>query len=61
MDLQEEQLVAEKFLKGKVVKSIFRHRANELCIEFTDGTRLFVDKNETGLELSVTSGKLDEL
>jgi len=54
MKLEEEANKAEKLLKGKKVKSVFRHRRNEFAIEFTDGTTLFVDQTEDGLELSIT-------
>ena len=54
MKLEEESKNAEKMLKGKKVKSVFRHRRNEFGLEFTDGTRLFVDLTLDGLELSIT-------
>ena len=54
MKLEEEAKKAEKLLKGKKVKAVSRHRRNEFGIEFTDGTRLFVDRTEKGLELSIT-------
>jgi len=53
-DLTSEAKHATKLLRGKVVRQVWRHRANEIGIEFEDGTRLFVDKQELGLELSIT-------
>ena len=42
-------------LEGKVVKVVWRHRPQELGIEFTDGTRLFADVVDgEKLELSIT-------
>ncbi len=59
MNLNEESESIEKLLKGKIVQKIFRHRENEFGIEFTDGSRIFIDKVEKGLELSIT-GVSDE-
>ena len=53
-DLEKEAKRATDLLKGKTVVRVWRHRANEFCIEFEDGTSLFIDKKETGLELSIT-------
>lgn len=44
-------------LRGKVVSVVWRHRKGEIGIEFTDGTRLFVDQTPVGVELSITEGK----
>ncbi len=41
-------------LVGKTVSQVRQHRAAELLLEFTDGTRLFVDRTASGLEFSVT-------
>jgi hypothetical protein len=54
MDLEAEAKRATKMLKGKVVAHVTRHRAEEICIEFTDGTRLYVDRSVNGVELSIT-------
>lgn len=53
-DLEKEAKRATDLLNGKTVVRVWRHRANEVCIEFKDGTSLFIDKKETGLELSIT-------
>lgn len=58
MRLQEETHLATRMLKGKVVRRAWRHRLKELGIEFTDGTRLFVDSKKNGLEISITDGEL---
>jgi hypothetical protein len=52
--LESEGRRATELLKGKVVSAIWRHRNGEVAIEFTDGTRLFVDHTQDGVELSIT-------
>ena len=56
-ELENEADKLKELLNGKSVSEIFRHRKNELCIQFSDGTRLFIDgaKNQN-LEFSVTGG-----
>jgi len=54
MDLQAEAKRATEMLKGKVLAHVTRHRAEEICLEFTDGTRLYVDRSADGVELSIT-------
>ena len=54
--LTEESARASALLAGKVVSRVIRHRPTEVGVEFADGARLFVDKSEKGLELSITSG-----
>jgi hypothetical protein len=48
-----------ELLSGKVVSQVFRNREAEVSIEFTDGTKLFIDKTNTGVELSIISGTSD--
>ncbi len=43
-------------LAGKSVRQVWRHRSGEVGIEFTDGSRLFVDASGGVLELSITCG-----
>ena len=52
--LAAEARRATSILRGKSVKKVWRHRASEIGIEFADGSRLFVDARESGLELSIT-------
>ena len=52
--LRREAKTATAKLKGKTVLAVWRHRASEIGIEFSDGTRMFVDTTPTGLELSIT-------
>ncbi|MGC4089961.1 MAG: hypothetical protein QM756_19150 [Polyangiaceae bacterium] len=52
--LEQEAERATALLAGKVVKRVWRHRGEEVGIEFVDGSRLFVDSLEEGLELSIT-------
>ncbi len=54
MDIETEAKKATELLKGKTVSKIIRHRKNEIVIEFTDGTILFVDSKTDSLELSIT-------
>ena len=53
-DLKAEAKRATKMLKGKVVLTVWRHTERQVGIEFTDGTRLFVDHQPSGVELSIT-------
>ena len=52
--LQDEARKATELLRGKVISEVFRRRSGEVAIEFTDGTRLFVDRGSGGVELSLT-------
>jgi hypothetical protein len=52
--LNKEAKETTVMLKGKIVSKVWRHRPQEIGIEFADGTRLFVDMEEEGLELSIT-------
>jgi hypothetical protein len=54
--LPQEAAAATNALAGKVVARVERHRVSEILVEFTDGTRLFVDATVEGLELSITGG-----
>jgi len=53
-ELSAEAQRATDLLKGKVVSRVWRNRPGELGIQFTDGTRLFVDQNANQLEISIT-------
>lgn len=57
MTLEEESMLATEMLSGKVVARVVRHRETEVLVEFTDGTRLFVDRSTNGVEVSITEGK----
>ena len=59
-DLNAEAERATELLGGKVVSRVTRHRAGEVCVEFTDGTRLFVDRADEGVELTITGGGEEE-
>ena len=52
--LNSEAEKATKMLQGKTVSKILRYQKAEVLIEFSDGSRLYVDKSDTGLELSIT-------
>jgi hypothetical protein len=54
MNLNDEGERATQMLKGKVVARVTRHRDEEVCIEFVDGARLYVECSEAGVELSIT-------
>jgi len=55
-ELAEESRRLNNLIRGKAVKRTKRFRPSELLIEFEDGTRLFVNAVDGGLELSVTEG-----
>jgi hypothetical protein len=52
----EASKIAELLIDKKVSK-VFRPRTGEVCLEFSDGTRFFVDSKQNGeLEFSITAG-----
>ena len=53
-DLDNEAKKLTDLLKGKTVKIVWRHRRDEVAIEFDDRTRLFVNRHADGLDISVT-------
>ena len=53
-DLFHEATRATEMLRGKRVERIARRSEAEVLVEFTDGTRLFVDLSGSALELSIT-------
>ena len=53
-DLNAEAERATELLRGKVVARVERHREAEVMVEFTDGTRLYIDRSDSGVELSIT-------
>lgn len=57
MTLEEEADRLNLLLAGKTVSRVFRHRPGEFGIEFTDYTRLFVDRAVDGVSCSVTGGE----
>ena len=54
LELEAEAKRATKLLKGKVVRAVWRHSEKQLGIEFTDGTRVFVDHAPSCVEVSIT-------
>ena len=54
MTLEEEGERATEMLAGRTVKLVRRNRPKEMRIEFTDGTRLYVDTPSDPVELSIT-------
>ena len=54
LELEAEKLT--ELLKGKTVRIVWRHRPDEIAIEFEgdDRTRLFVNRDPAGLDISVT-------
>lgn len=55
MNLDDGALRATGLLEGRVVKAVHRHSVQEVVVEFTDGSRLFVDwREDRSLELSIT-------
>jgi hypothetical protein len=55
-ELARESARATDMLLGKTVARLVRHQNSEVLVEFSDGTRLFVDYRDGGLELSITEG-----
>ncbi|MCB0987994.1 MAG: hypothetical protein H6519_04540 [Microthrixaceae bacterium] len=53
-DLKDEEQRLQSLIADKVVAQVRRHRANELMLEFSDGSRLFVNVAGQDLDLSVT-------
>ena len=56
MNLEQEAEKITELLQGKSVSVVWRHRRNEVVIQFTDGTRLFIDGKDAPLDVSVTGG-----
>ncbi|HWD25872.1 MAG TPA: hypothetical protein VG387_01810 [Rhizomicrobium sp.] len=54
MTLEEEAEEITRLLAGKTVKRAWRHKITEIALEFEDGTRLFVDRTNDGIEISIT-------
>lgn len=55
VDLDNEAQQIESLLSGKSIAKVFRPNADEICIQCTDKTRLFIEVNQSGkLEFSVT-------
>jgi len=53
MTLDEAAMRLRQLLGGKVVKTVYRHRRNEIVVEFSDGSSMIVDA-PSDLEISVT-------
>jgi len=61
MTLEEEADRLIELLRGKTVAKAWRHRDWEVVLEFTDGTRFFVDSvTKQPIDLSVTTTEPDE-
>lgn len=58
MNLKKESLRATELTKGKVISVVRRYRKKEVMVEFTDGSRLFVDHLPDRLDLSITEGRM---
>lgn len=57
MKLNEEQEKLTKLLQDKSIKTIHRHRSEEVVIEFNDGSCFIVDIDGKKLEFSITGPK----
>lgn len=53
-DLKDEQQRLQSLIADKVIAQVRRPRASELMLEFSDGSRLFVNVDGQDLDLSVT-------
>lgn len=59
--LEREAKAIEELLAGKVLTGVIRHRSNEVVLQFSDGTRLFVNAQIQGsLDFSVTGGRHED-
>ncbi|WP_045856561.1 hypothetical protein [Teredinibacter purpureus] len=57
--LEKEADSIQEHLKDKCIVRVMRPRDNELCIESSDGTRLFVNSSASEtLDFSITGGAL---
>ena len=57
--LNEASKSIEKLLNGKDVARIYLNTASELCIEFSDKTRLFINSEDnTKLDFSISGGNI---
>jgi hypothetical protein len=54
--LENEAEKITNLLKGKSISNVWRHRENEIAIQFVDGTRLFVNSLDASIEISITHG-----
>ncbi len=54
LSLRDEEKRMLKLLKNKIVSKVFRHRAKEVGLEFTDGTRMFIDHLGNRLDITIT-------
>jgi len=54
--LRSEVTRLGKMIGGKTIRTVRRHGRKEILIQFTDGSRLFVDWQHLGLDISVTAG-----
>ncbi|MBL1271166.1 MAG: hypothetical protein COB25_001830 [Oceanospirillales bacterium] len=55
--LEREAKTIEELLAGKILTGVVRHQSNEVLLQFSDGTRLFVNAREhSSLDFSVTGG-----
>lgn len=55
-ELERQAKELTELLKGKTVRIVWRHRPDEIAIEFDDDdrTRLFVNRSSDRLDISVT-------
>jgi hypothetical protein len=53
-DLNDDELRLQSLIADKVISRVRRHRPSELMLEFTDGSRLFINVDGQDLDLSVT-------
>lgn len=56
MTLEEESERATLLLKELVVEKVARNKTNEVLIQFTDGSRLHIDRIDDTIEMSIEGG-----
>jgi hypothetical protein len=52
--LEDEGKLATEILQGKVIRVVWRPTEKQVGIEFTDGTRFFIDHQSLSVEMSIT-------
>ena len=60
-NLGHEAKAIQELLAGKVLTRVMRPRIHEVVLEFSDGTRFFVDtQSGSVLECSITGGESED-
>lgn len=55
-NLDKEAENIKSILDGKIISDIKRFNTDEILLQFSDGTRFYINKKDPGLEFSITDG-----